>query len=59
MSHAQDPSVADEELRPSQTQGYKVGEKKTVEEYAQMDANDESLQVSGEAWHKRRARERA
>lgn len=42
-SHQQDPSVGDEELRPTQTEGYKVGEKKTVEEYAQLDANDESL----------------
>ena len=50
MSHAQDPSVADDELRPSETQGYKVGEKKTAEEYAQMDANDESLQVSDLVW---------
>lgn len=48
MSHTQDPSVADDELKPSQTEGYKVGDKKTVEEYAQMDANDESLQVRGE-----------
>lgn len=43
-SHQQDASVGDDELRPTQTQGYKVGEKKTLEEYSQLDANDESLQ---------------
>ncbi|CAO1625924.1 unnamed protein product [Parajaminaea phylloscopi] len=45
MSHSQDASVSvgDEELRPTQTQGYKVGEQKTVDELANLDANDESL----------------
>lgn len=32
-----------EELLPEQTEGFKVGEKKTIDEYHQMDANDESL----------------
>ncbi|KAJ3325697.1 hypothetical protein HDV06_003498 [Boothiomyces sp. JEL0866] len=36
--------MADEEdLAPTATAGYKVGEKKTLEELAQMDAADESL----------------
>lgn len=43
MSHQQEPTVGDEELRPTQTEGYKIGEKKSVNEYAQLDANDESL----------------
>ncbi|KAF8609495.1 E set domain-containing protein [Ceratobasidium sp. AG-I] len=33
----------EEDLKPTQTAGYKVGEKKTVDEYANLDANDESL----------------
>ncbi|KZZ87580.1 RHO protein GDP dissociation inhibitor [Ascosphaera apis ARSEF 7405] len=33
----------DEDLAASTTEGYKVGEKKTIEEYTQLDANDESL----------------
>ncbi|KAJ1659107.1 rho GDP dissociation inhibitor [Dispira simplex] len=33
----------DEELLPTQTEGYKVGEKKTLEEYQNLDANDDSL----------------
>ncbi|KAJ1973375.1 rho GDP dissociation inhibitor, partial [Dimargaris xerosporica] len=33
----------DDELVPTQTEGYKVGEKKTIEQYQQLDANDESL----------------
>ncbi|KAI5795520.1 rho guanidine dissociation inhibitor [Geopyxis carbonaria] len=36
-------STHDDELKPSVTEGYKVGEKKTVEEYAKLDAEDESL----------------
>ncbi|KAF0540262.1 E set domain-containing protein [Gigaspora margarita] len=32
-----------DELAPSQTPGYKVGEKKTMDEYVTMDASDESL----------------
>ncbi|UZJ53785.1 hypothetical protein CBS101457_003105 [Exobasidium rhododendri] len=35
--------VPDEELKPTQTEGYKLGEKKSVAEYAQLDAEDESL----------------
>jgi len=37
-------SSNDQELLPEQTQGFKVGEKRTIDEYHQMDANDESLQ---------------
>jgi len=29
---------------PEQTEGFKVGEKRTIDEYQKMDANDESLQ---------------
>lgn len=36
-------SHADDELKPSTTEGYKVGEKKSVDEYAKLDAEDESL----------------
>ncbi|GBC00183.1 hypothetical protein RclHR1_03780012 [Rhizophagus clarus] len=36
-------SDQDEELVPSQTTGYKVGEKKTINEYKDLDADDESL----------------
>ncbi|KAK4617457.1 Rho GDP-dissociation inhibitor [Fulvia fulva] len=32
-----------EDLQPEQTEGFKVGEKKTIEEYQQLDQNDESL----------------
>lgn len=32
-----------EDLVESQTEGFKVGEKKTIKEYHQLDANDESL----------------
>lgn len=32
-----------DELLPEQTDGFKVGEKKTIDEYHKMDANDESL----------------
>lgn len=35
--------IRDEELQPTQTAGFKVGEKKTLDEYTQLDANDESL----------------
>jgi len=34
----------DQDLLPEQTQGFKVGEKRTIDEYHKMDANDESLQ---------------
>jgi len=33
----------DHELQPEATEGFKVGEKKTIDEYQQLDANDESL----------------
>ncbi|KAF9975907.1 hypothetical protein BGZ73_000254 [Actinomortierella ambigua] len=33
----------DDDLNPTTTAGYKVGEKKTLEQYNQLDANDESL----------------
>ncbi|OMJ07366.1 Rho GDP-dissociation inhibitor [Smittium culicis] len=33
----------EEDLVPIQTEGYQVGEKKTLEEYEKLDANDESL----------------
>ncbi|MDI1486428.1 MAG: rho GDP dissociation inhibitor [Ramalina farinacea] len=33
----------DDDLQASATEGYKIGEKKTVEEYAKLDQNDESL----------------
>ncbi|KAL8898924.1 MAG: hypothetical protein Q9192_001830 [Flavoplaca navasiana] len=36
-------SAGDEDLVASKTDGFKVGEKKTVEEYAKLDQNDESL----------------
>lgn len=32
-----------DDLAPTQTAGFKVGEKKTMEEYQQLDQNDESL----------------
>lgn len=35
--------MSDDELRPEETQGYRAGEKKTLDEYAQLDAGDESL----------------
>ncbi|KAG9127277.1 hypothetical protein FRC07_015035 [Ceratobasidium sp. 392] len=33
----------EDDLKPTATAGYKVGQKKTVDEYANLDANDESL----------------
>lgn len=33
----------EDELAPTQTTGYKPGEKKTLEEYQSLDAQDESL----------------
>ncbi|KAF2031470.1 E set domain-containing protein [Setomelanomma holmii] len=33
-----------DELHPEQTEGFKVGEKKTIDEYQNLDKNDESLQ---------------
>lgn len=35
--------IDDDELAPTQTTGYKPGEKKSVQEYQTLDANDESL----------------
>jgi len=37
-------SHTDQDLLPDQTEGFKVGEKKTMNEYHNMDAEDESLQ---------------
>ncbi|KAF8761482.1 Glycosyl hydrolase family 47 [Rhizoctonia solani] len=37
------PQEYDEDLNPTTTAGYKVTAKKTVDEYANLDANDESL----------------
>ncbi|KAA1121945.1 hypothetical protein PGTUg99_004016 [Puccinia graminis f. sp. tritici] len=37
------PSVDDDDLKPSQTAGYNPGVAKTLEEYANLDAQDESL----------------
>ncbi|TVY34340.1 Rho GDP-dissociation inhibitor [Lachnellula subtilissima] len=34
----------DQELLPEQTEGFKVGEKKTMDEYHNMDADDEAMQ---------------
>jgi len=34
----------DNDLLPEQTEGYKVGEKKTIDEYEKMDVGDKSLQ---------------
>ncbi|KAL9136012.1 MAG: hypothetical protein Q9175_002776 [Cornicularia normoerica] len=36
-------SQGEDDLQASTTEGFKVGEKKTVEEYAKLDQNDESL----------------
>jgi RHO protein GDP dissociation inhibitor len=33
----------EDDLAPTQTAGYKVGEKKSLQEYETLDANDESL----------------
>lgn len=35
--------IRDEELEATKTPGFKVGEQKTLDEYTQLDANDESL----------------
>ncbi|SOV03980.1 probable rho GDP dissociation inhibitor [Ustilago sp. UG-2017a] len=43
MSHAQEPTIGDEELATTTAVGYKVGEKKSLAEYSQLDAEDESL----------------
>ncbi|GAA5933635.1 hypothetical protein JCM1841_004503 [Sporobolomyces salmonicolor] len=45
MSHAGEPSsIHDADLAPTETAGYKIGEKKTLQEYAELDKDDESLQ---------------
>ncbi|KAM0752805.1 E set domain-containing protein [Meredithblackwellia eburnea MCA 4105] len=45
MSHSAEPSsIPEDDLAPSTTVGYKVGEKKSVADYAKLDAEDESLQ---------------
>ncbi|KAI9787183.1 MAG: hypothetical protein M1839_003418 [Geoglossum umbratile] len=36
-------SNIDDDLAPTRTEGFKLGDKKTVEEYAKLDQNDESL----------------
>ncbi|KAI9712862.1 MAG: hypothetical protein M1828_001531 [Chrysothrix sp. TS-e1954] len=36
-------SSHDDELAPEKTEGFKVGEKKTIDEYKKLDENDESL----------------
>ncbi|KAA1098641.1 hypothetical protein PGTUg99_007645 [Puccinia graminis f. sp. tritici] len=41
--HTVQPSVDDDDLKPSQTAGYNPGVAKTLEEYANLDAQDESL----------------
>ncbi|GAA5984093.1 hypothetical protein JCM10908_006048 [Rhodotorula pacifica] len=42
--HAQEPSsVPDADLAPTATEGYKVGQAKTLDELQQLDAEDESL----------------
>ncbi|KAM0791607.1 hypothetical protein ACM66B_006049 [Microbotryomycetes sp. NB124-2] len=44
MSHAQEPSrIDDGELEASETANYKIGQKKTLQEYAELDKEDESL----------------
>ncbi|KAH7370375.1 putative Rho GDP-dissociation inhibitor [Rhexocercosporidium sp. MPI-PUGE-AT-0058] len=34
----------DQDLLPDQTEGFKVGEKKTMDEYSKLDADDEAMQ---------------
>ncbi|KPV75012.1 uncharacterized protein RHOBADRAFT_44527 [Rhodotorula graminis WP1] len=42
--HAQEPSsVPEDDLAPTETTGYKVGQQKTLEELARLDAEDDSL----------------
>ncbi|GAA5897969.1 hypothetical protein JCM8208_003207 [Rhodotorula glutinis] len=42
--HAQEPSsVPEDDLAPTETAGYKVGQQKTLDELARLDAEDESL----------------
>ncbi|KAI8453315.1 immunoglobulin E-set [Phakopsora pachyrhizi] len=42
-SSAQNPTNDDEDLQPSHTAGYNPGKAKTLDEYAKLDAEDESL----------------
>ncbi|WVW85550.1 hypothetical protein I302_107588 [Kwoniella bestiolae CBS 10118] len=42
MSHPQE--ATEEDFAPTETQGYKVGQSKTVAELAALDQHDESLQ---------------
>ncbi|CAD6586315.1 MAG: hypothetical protein TREMPRED_004387 [Tremellales sp. Tagirdzhanova-0007] len=42
MSHAQE--ATEDDLAPTQTEGYKIGQSKTVAELAALDQEDESLQ---------------
>ncbi|GAA6060997.1 hypothetical protein JCM10212_000683 [Sporobolomyces blumeae] len=45
MSHAAEPSTINEsDLAPTETAGYKIGEKKSLAEYNELDKEDESLQ---------------
>lgn len=42
--HAAEPSsIPEDDLAPTQTAGYQIGQKKTLEEYAELDKDDESL----------------
>lgn len=44
MSHAQEASgIADDDLAATQTPGYKPGEKRDLNELANLDADDEAL----------------
>ncbi|GAA5925592.1 Rdi1p [Sporobolomyces koalae] len=44
-SHAAEPSAINEsDLAPTETAGYKLGEKKSLAEYNELDKDDESLQ---------------
>ncbi|GAA5916664.1 Rdi1p [Sporobolomyces salmoneus] len=45
VSHAAEPSSINEsDLAPSETAGYRIGERKTLAEYNELDKDDESLQ---------------
>ncbi|GAA5838543.1 hypothetical protein JCM5353_003132 [Sporobolomyces roseus] len=45
MSHAAEPSSINEsDLAPTETAGYRIGEKKSLAEYNELDKDDESLQ---------------
>ncbi|PVU96254.1 hypothetical protein BB561_001293 [Smittium simulii] len=49
----------EEELVPTKTEGYSVGEKKTLNEYNELDANDESLRKWKESLGLNKAKELA